>query len=364
MTASGVNPTSERLAFLDGWRGLAILAVMIGHFLPVPGFEFGSFGVELFFVLSGRLMAEILFVRKLDALEFLRRRFSRIYPALLVFVSCISIPALLSVELMHTREPLAQLPDIVAALTFTSSYLELFYARGLVFAHTWSLSVEENSYLVLLALAWFTRRNTRLAMYCMIGAAILCVVNGVISSEHFGQREELVYWRTDVRIASILISASTFLAIREFDLRRFMHPAITVLALPLALMMFAEQTPGYIKYGVATLLLAWSVNALDESPKLIREALSFKPLVSLGLVSYSLYLWQQPFYVAAGRFRDMGLIYVLVLVMAALCCAIGSYLFIEGPARRFINGIDLRRYRLRHSSTGTVEWSGNEPTSR
>ena len=364
MTTSGVNPTSERLAFLDGWRGLAILAVMIGHFFPVPGLEFGSFGVELFFVLSGRLMAEILFVRKLDALEFLRRRFSRIYPALLVFVSCVSIPALLSVELMHTREPLAQLPDIVATLTFTASYLELFYARGLVFAHTWSLSVEENSYLILLLLAWFTRRNTRLAMYCMIGAAILCVANGVMSSELFGQREDIAYWRTDVRIASILISASCYLAIREFDLRRFMHPAVTVLALPLALIMFAEQAPGYIKYGAATLMLAWSVNGLDAAPKLVREALSFRPLVSLGLVSYSLYLWQQPFYVAAGRFREMGLTYVFVLVMAALCCAIGSYLFIEGPARRFINGIDLRRHRLRHSAAGTVEWFGEEPTSR
>jgi peptidoglycan/LPS O-acetylase OafA/YrhL len=364
MTTSGIKPTSERLAFLDGWRGLAIIAVMIGHFFPVPGMEFGSFGVELFFVLSGRLMAEILFVRKLDALEFLRRRFSRIYPALLVFVSCVSIPALLSVELMHTREPLAQLPDIVAALTFTASYLELFFSRGLMFAHTWSLSVEEHSYLILLVLAWFTRRNARLAMYCMMGAAILCVANGVISSEHFGQREELAYWRTDVRIASILMSASIYLAIREFDLKRFMHPALTLLAVPWALMMFAEQTPGYVKYGVATLLLAWSVNTLDIAPKMVREALSFRPLVWVGLISYSLYLWQQPFYVAAGRFREMGLVYVVVLVMAALCCAIGSYLLIEGPARRFINGIDLRRRRLRQPAAGTVERFGQEPASR
>lgn len=364
MTMSGINPTSERLAFLDGWRGLAILAVIIGHFFPVPGLEFGSFGVELFFVLSGRLMAEILFVRKLDALEFLRRRFSRIYPALLVFVACVSIPALLSVELMHTREPLAQLPDIVAALTFTASYLELFYARGLVFAHTWSLSVEENSYLILLLLAWFTRRNTRLAMYCMIGAAILCVANGVISSAHFGLSEELTYWRTDVRIASILTSASICLAVREFDLKRFMHPAITVLALPLALIMFAEHTPGYIKYGVATLSLAWSVNALDMAPKLVRDALSFRPLVWAGMISYSLYLWQQPFYIAAGRVRDMGLIYVLVLLVAALCCAIGSYLFIEGPARRFINGIDLRRHRVRQPSPASVERFRQEPANR
>lgn len=364
MTTSGAHATTDRLTFLDGWRGIAILTVMIGHFFPVPGLELGSLGVELFFVLSGRLMAEILFVRKLDALEFVRRRFSRIYPALLVFVSCVSIPALFSVELMDTREPLAQFPDIVATLTFTANYLELFYSRGLAFAHTWSLAVEEHSYLILLALAWFTRRNGRLAMYCMIGAAIICVANGVISSSYFGQAEELAYWRTDVRIASILISASIYLAIREFDLERLAHPAITLLALPVALILFAEQTPGYMKFAVATLLLAWSVNTLDFAPKVVRHALSVRPLVWVGLISYSLYLWQQPFYAASGAFRDKGLIYVVLLVIAAFCCAIGSYLLIEGPARRFINAIDLRRRHLGHPSAGTVEWFGPEPARR
>ncbi|MGL4196350.1 MAG: acyltransferase family protein [Allorhizobium sp.] len=360
MTTSSIPPASERLLFLDGWRGLAILAVLVGHFFPVQGMDIGSFGVELFFVLSGRLMAEILFVRKLDAVEFIRRRFSRIYPALLVFVACVSIPAMLSVELMDTRTPLAQVHDIIAALTFTMNYVELFFAQGLVFGHTWSLAVEEHSYLVLLVLAWFTRRNARLAMYCMVGAAILCVANGMISSLYFGQREEMAYWRTDVRIASILISASIYLAIREFDLQRFMHPAITLLALPIALILFTDDAPGFIKFGVVTLLLSWCVNALDFAPQRFRDALSFRPLVSVGLISYSLYLWQQPFYAAAGPFREKGVIYVVVLVIAAFCCAIGSYLLIEGPARRFINGIDFRR-RFRHPSAGTVEWFGPEP---
>lgn len=364
MTTSGAHPTTERLAFLDGWRGIAILAVMIGHFFPVPGMDIGSLGVELFFVLSGRLMAEILFVRKLNALEFLRRRISRIYPALLVFVACVSIPALLSVGLMDTREPLAQVHDIVAALTFTMNYVEFFFTRGLAFGHTWSLAVEEHSYLILLLLAWFTRRNARLAMYFMIGAAVLCVANGVISSTYFGQREDLAYWRTDVRIASILISASIYLAIREFDLQRYMHPATTLLTLPFAVILFADDAQGYIKYGVVTLMLAWCVNALDVAPKLVRDALSVRPLVSIGLISYSLYLWQQPFFAAAGPFREKGVIYIVVLVIAAFCCAIGSYVLIEGPARRFINGIDLSRRRVRHASAGTVEWFGPEPARR
>ncbi|TIX35964.1 MAG: acyltransferase, partial [Mesorhizobium sp.] len=75
-----------RLAYLDGWRGLSIALVLIGHFFPVPGINLGVMGVEFFFVLSGRLMAEILFVERYPLKAFFKRRFSRIYPALLIFV--------------------------------------------------------------------------------------------------------------------------------------------------------------------------------------------------------------------------------------------------------------------------------------
>jgi peptidoglycan/LPS O-acetylase OafA/YrhL len=77
---------SARLSALDGWRGLAILGVLFDHFVTKSGINLGRFGVELFFVLSGRLMAEILFVQKMPLNVFFLRRFSRVYPALFVFV--------------------------------------------------------------------------------------------------------------------------------------------------------------------------------------------------------------------------------------------------------------------------------------
>lgn len=365
MTDIKPHEAGDRLTFLDGWRGIAVLAVLIGHFFPVPGIGIGSFGVELFFVLSGRLMAEILFIRKVDALEFLRRRFARVYPALLVFVAVVIVPASMSVELMHTRQPLATPADAVAALTFTMNYMDLFYTRGLALAHTWSLAVEEHSYLILLALALFCRRNARLAMFWMIGAAVLCVANGAVSSLWFGQGEQEAYWRTDVRIASILISASLYLAIRAYDLHRFMHPATLLVGMPLALALFVDGSPDVVRFGVVTLILAWCVNALDVAPKAIKDALSVRPLVLVGLISFSLYLWQQPFYAAAGPFREKGEIYVVALVVAAFCCAIGSYLVIERPARRILNGISLRRRpRQPEVAAGSVEWLNAGPQAR
>ena len=52
------------IGYLDGWRGMAILLVLIGHFYPIKAMNLGTLGVDLFFVLSGRLMADILFVQK------------------------------------------------------------------------------------------------------------------------------------------------------------------------------------------------------------------------------------------------------------------------------------------------------------
>ena len=82
-----------RIAYLDGWRGLAVLLVFVGHFITTWGVNYGRLGVELFFVLSGRLMAEILFERELDLGKFYWRRFSRVFPALLVFATVIYFAA-------------------------------------------------------------------------------------------------------------------------------------------------------------------------------------------------------------------------------------------------------------------------------
>src|SRR5215468_5050609 len=80
------RPSTPHVPYLDGWRGAAIGSLLVGHFTPLPGIDFGRVGVELFFVLSGRLMADILFVRNFALPAFFRRRISRIWPALVLYV--------------------------------------------------------------------------------------------------------------------------------------------------------------------------------------------------------------------------------------------------------------------------------------
>ena len=80
------QPSHARSLLLDNWRGWAIIFVLLGHFTSLPGVNFGRFGVDLFFVLSGRLMADLLFLKRIELPTFFYRRFSRVLPVSLLFV--------------------------------------------------------------------------------------------------------------------------------------------------------------------------------------------------------------------------------------------------------------------------------------
>ena len=82
----GLSINKQHFDYLDGWRGLAIGFLLLGHFSPVRGLDLGTFGVNLFFVLSGLLMAGLLFIQKTPIDVFYKRRISRIVPALFFFL--------------------------------------------------------------------------------------------------------------------------------------------------------------------------------------------------------------------------------------------------------------------------------------
>ena len=70
----GKQVRGQHFDYMDGWRGLAISLLLVGHFLPVPGINLGAVGVRLFFVLSGLLMARLLFVQKVALCTFYRQQ--------------------------------------------------------------------------------------------------------------------------------------------------------------------------------------------------------------------------------------------------------------------------------------------------
>jgi peptidoglycan/LPS O-acetylase OafA/YrhL len=89
-----MNHTPLRhVAYLDGWRGLAIIAVLIAHFGPKSTAWMGALGVQLFFVLSGYLMGGLLFIKNVPLTDFFARRFSRVVPTFLLFILTMALYA-------------------------------------------------------------------------------------------------------------------------------------------------------------------------------------------------------------------------------------------------------------------------------
>jgi len=334
--AAGASDHTPRMAYLDGWRGVSILLVLIGHFFHIRGVSVARLGVEFFFVLSGRLMAEILFVQKYPLPLFYRRRISRIVPALLFFaLAMLLVPASLpAIAISWT--------DFWTTVTFTANYAQLILGEGeKSMGHIWSLCVEEHAYVLLATVAFFHRRHA-FALPVVLGAIIaLSVALGALGTYAFHQNHHAVYWRTDVRVASILIPVLTYLWLRGSEQRSAIaadprwiawRPAIAVGA---GLALNVTLLPDFVKYSLGTFCLAYGVCTLDRAAPLIREILSFKALTLCGIWSFSLYLWQQPFFVLYLE----GFASRWLLIPALFVPALFSFYLVENPVRAWLNRI-------------------------
>lgn len=314
-----MNETStiNHKPWLDGWRGLAILLVLIGHFFPNDYVNLGRLGVELFFVLSGHLMGQLLFIKKTPLITFFKRRLSRIIPAMAVFlIMSIFIAPLMGVKV--------EIQPLLMAATFTINYV---HALGLpsshLYEHFWSLGIEEHSYIILGTIAFFTRSPLKILAACLI----FMVVNGFISTLILHQSYYQAYWRTDVGAFAIFLAV--FLTLLKLDIK---HLSLWfILGAGLIVLYLARNSFPYyaVKYSLGTLLIAFILVHLDKVPSFIRVGLSFAPLMWLGTISYSLYLWQQLFYITEFN-RPLMLI-------CALTAGSLSYYFIEKPARNYLN---------------------------
>lgn len=324
---------ARRLLYLDGWRGVSLICVLIGHFTLLRGVEIGALGVDLFFVLSGRLMAEILFVERFPLKRFYARRFSRIFPAVLAFVIIIFLVLL--------KSPLRfKWPFVATCLTFTYNYVAaVFHHRTDAIDHIWSLCVEEHAYVVLGLIA-FVSRIRRLPVILIIAALTAAsMIDGVVSSL-LGQDWFDAYWRTDTHVASIFVSAAFYLATRRMPTLATskVGPWLSPLCAVLGVAFYGSMFGFPVSYTAGTTLLAVAVCTLDVAPLWMRSLLSNRLLTWVGVLSYSIYLWQQPFY-AAVTLEPRTLGRTLALLAGAIAAGSASFYLLEQPARQFLNRV-------------------------
>lgn len=319
---------ATHLHYLDGWRGLAIFFLLVGHFFPIPGINMGAVGVNLFFVLSGVLMTRLLFIQQVPISLFYKRRISRIFPAVVAFV------ALVVIAYVALGKPV-NVAEVLAAATFVNNYfIGVRGAQAMPFGHFWSLCVEEHSYIVLSLIAIAARRKLASATGMVVVAALAIGACAVWYAQLASAAPDNSTLRLQSEAAAfgIFASAALLLLFQGRALPRLpalAYPALMVLGT--CLQWWSVPDPIRAVAGVATFAL--TINLLFNAPASVHAALSIRPLRQLGLWSFSIYVWQQPFYMLS-KYHGLPPLAGLAL---AISCGVASFYLLEKPARAWIN---------------------------
>lgn len=358
---------------LDGVRALAIGLVLVEH-TGLEVFDGGNSGVVLFFVLSGFLITKLMAEEwgrtgSLDVRAFYRRRSLRIMPAPLV-LAAVAFAA--GWWLTPTTEALHYLWfELVIVVLYLTNLRPLLFGDGApgdiarlqpgqerYFAHTWSLSIEEHFYLVW---PWVLRRlrlPERPAVTVVRGLAGVAVAItvarwamdrhgdpdgvsfSVLTFDGFAWGAALafaVHGGTHPRLRRVLASTpavAVALAVLALDLVGRKQPDGPGLLTP------QDQMPFHYWYyttiGLVGVVLITHLHSRPAS--LLGQLMAWRPVVIIGRLSYSIYLWHVPIQVAVSRERFPGWpLWRLVLVEQGLTvmAAVASYRLVEQPARRW-----------------------------
>jgi peptidoglycan/LPS O-acetylase OafA/YrhL len=296
---------TERTAVLDGWRGLAVLTLLAGHFVPHLGLDapawsvnFGRVGAELFFALSGCLMGTLLFGRATALRTFAVRRFARVVPPMWVFVAVACAVTLLR------GAPLTA-TSVGLSLTGWANLQPLLEAGQppMRIGHLWSVCVELQGYAVLGGLAAVSRR-WRLDPVWLIGTvvALTWTVLGLQAALGAPLPYYTTFWRPDGRLSAMLLGA-LWVAAHDRGQWSLDHLPAWPLTLGMGLLLQVNLVPDLLKYTVGAALIALGCAGLSRVAGPGAHWLEHRVLVAFGTASYSLYLWQQLFYADKGVLR-------------------------------------------------------------
>lgn len=356
-----MTPNSQRHAYLpyvDGLRAIAVLAVVLYHLNPawLPG---GFAGVDIFFVISGFVVAASVGERERTSFPsfmsyFLSRRVLRIAPALIVcllvtgLVAAVFIPdAWLSESNQRTgRYAFFGFGNLMLA-RFGNDYFSPISEYN-PYTHTWSLGVEEQFYLVFPALFWLWSFRGRWRSV----VAALFVAGGSWSFLHAMQTGPVDHASAFYLLASrfwelavgVLLYLGMSMAGRRFDTLdpvapRWLLPAVALAGVALLVSLVTSQpaifpAPGAVLPVLATAALLGLLHGRPMSFPFVR-ALTWHPMLRIGRLSYSLYLWHWPVFVLFRWTVGTGSFATRIAALAmAVILAVLSWRYVETPVRR------------------------------
>ncbi|HYW08914.1 MAG TPA: acyltransferase family protein [Longimicrobium sp.] len=334
-------------ADIDGLRAVAVLLVMAYHF-GIGAFRGGYVGVDVFFVISGFLITQILMDDAADGHprlgRFYARRVRRIAPALCVVLVAVTVAAFL---LFLPRQLVAYGRSVISSVLMVPNLYFFSLRRGYFdpvaethpLLHLWSLGVEEQFYLLYPLYVWVIMRWDR--RHAIAITAVLLALSLGLYLWAIPRMPNVAFFLPAPRAWELLAGALLALSPPSFKGLGRLAGAGGVVGLALILAVatgYGEAAPAGTNLLLAvsgSLLLIAAGSARPDA--LVPRLLSLRPLVSVGLISYSLYLWHWPIYVFLRHSIVMEPLrwdWMLAGMLASLAIAAASWHFLEQPVRQ------------------------------
>ena len=324
-----MNELKKRSIGIDIIKAISLISVIIYHLYEYKG---TYIGVVLFFVMSGYLITEVLYERDDSYFKFIKRRYTKIFPALIVVLtsSCLAFYyfyKFLSVKLIFNSLSslfgLSNIYQIYSGMSYFERSGDLF-----PLLHTWSLSIEIQFYVIFPFLIYLFKKLKLNIKIIAIIVIILSLISGGIMfyKEYLNYNISAIYYGTDTRIFSILIGAAFYFLFKDKKLdakkANILSYIFLVVIVLIALLVDYLSKPNYYGFLYLISLLGGflTVTSLKTGFLNFKSPIT-KPLSKLGEHSYVYYLWQYPIMVYSleyFKWSDIDYNYTVVLQIIIL----------------------------------------------
>ena len=359
------NNKSKYLPSIDSLRALAVLAVIIYH-VDVNYLPGGFLGVDLFFVLSGYLISSLIIkeYRKTGSLNlynFYIRRARRLLPAVYFMITIGLVVMVLFNEVLLRKSHL----DAIFGYIYSSNWWYIFHKLDYFdsfgaqspFKHLWSLAIEEQFYMIFPLLFLLINRKKKSKdgtyklnknfLYVVLGLILVSLIAHILLFDI--NNISRIYFGTDTRAFSLLVGVvgailypMEKLHAKETPQQNIMYSVVSLVSIAtlITVMIYTSEYNTWLYRGGFLLVAILGLIVIISSGKqhtLMSRLLSFKPVVFIGKISYSLYLWHFPVLVLTTPVSEIGnpnIIFVILRVILTFALATASYVFVETPIRK------------------------------